>query len=76
MSSAPKGEHGSRGTFSGILTGGGILQVLHEYTIEGSNQTEEEVLKLDGDRLDMTRSRTLQLKHYLDMAREFKNQNE
>ncbi|MFZ4595193.1 MAG: hypothetical protein ACOYOF_13130 [Verrucomicrobiaceae bacterium] len=47
----PKEEHGSQGTLSGIITGGGIIQVVHQYTIEGSEQSEEEVLKLDGDKL-------------------------
>lgn len=43
--------HGAHGTLEGILTGGGIIQVLYSYTIEGSEQSEEEVLKLDGDKL-------------------------
>ncbi len=42
--------HGAHGTISGVLTGG-IIQVLYSYTIEGSEQSEEEVLKLDGDKL-------------------------
>ena len=47
----PKEGHGSRGFLDGIITGGGIIQVLHQYEIEGSEQSEEEVLKLDGDKL-------------------------
>jgi len=48
----PKEEaHGAHGTLSGILTGGGIIQVLYEYTIEGAEQSEEQVLKLEGDKL-------------------------
>lgn len=47
----PKEEHGAHGTIDGIMTGGGIIQVLFSYTIEGSEQSEEEVLKLDGDKL-------------------------
>jgi hypothetical protein len=43
--------HGAHGTLDGIITGGGIIQVLYSYTIEGSEQAEEEVLKLDGDKL-------------------------
>ncbi|MFN0076731.1 MAG: hypothetical protein ACKVY0_09670 [Prosthecobacter sp.] len=43
--------HGAHGTIEGIITGGGIIQVLYSYTIEGSEQAEEEVLKLDGDKL-------------------------
>lgn len=43
--------HGAHGTISGILSGGGIMRVLFEYTIEGSEQSEEQVLKLDGDKL-------------------------
>lgn len=48
----PKQEaHGARGTLRGVVTGGGLLKVLYEYTIEGSEQTEEELLKLEGDKL-------------------------
>lgn len=43
--------HGAHGTLEGIITGGGIIQVLYSYTIEGSDQSEEEVLKLEGDKL-------------------------
>ncbi len=43
--------HGAHGTISGIRTGGGILQVLFEYTIESSEQSEEEVLKLEDNKL-------------------------
>ena len=46
---APDG-HGAHGTFSGTVTGD-VMRVLYEYKIEGSDQTEEEVLKLDGDKL-------------------------
>ncbi len=46
---APDG-HGAHGTISGTVSGD-VLRVLYEYTIEGSDQTEEEVLKLDGDKL-------------------------
>lgn len=42
--------HGAHGTISGKVTDG-IIRVLYEYTIEGSEQSEEEVLKLDGDKL-------------------------
>ncbi|MCX6848664.1 MAG: hypothetical protein NTY98_07065 [Verrucomicrobia bacterium] len=42
--------HGAHGTISGTVTDG-IIRVLYEYTIEGSEQSEEEVLKLDGDKL-------------------------
>ena len=47
----PYQEHGSQGTIDGIITGGGIIQVVHSYTIEGSEQSEEEILKLGGDQL-------------------------
>ena len=47
---APDG-HGAHGTISGTLAEGGIMRVLYEYTIESSDQSEEEVLKLDGDKL-------------------------
>lgn len=43
--------HGAHGTISGIHSGGGIMRVLFEYTIEGSEQSEEQVLKLEGDKL-------------------------
>ena len=52
--------HGAHGTISGIITGGGIIQVLYEYTIEGSDQSEEEVLKLDGDKLFIGEGQLLQ----------------
>lgn len=42
--------HGAHGTISGKVTDG-LIRVLYEYTIEGSEQSEEEVLKLDGDKL-------------------------
>ena len=43
--------HGAHGTISGIITSGGMIQVLYEYSIEGSDQSEEEVLRLDGEKL-------------------------
>lgn len=43
--------HGASGSLSGIITGGGIIQVVYEFTIEGSTQSEEQVLKLDGNKL-------------------------
>lgn len=47
----PKMEaHGSSGSFDGTLRDG-VMRVTHQFTIEGSEQTEEEMLKLDGDRL-------------------------
>ena len=52
--------HGAHGTISGVLTGGGIIQVLYSYTIEGSDQSEEEVLKLDGDKLFIGEGQLLQ----------------
>lgn len=42
--------HGAHGTISGTVADG-IMRVLYEFTIEGSEQSEEEVLKLDGDKL-------------------------
>lgn len=50
MPKAPD-QHGARGVINGKVTEGGILKVLYEYTIEGSDQSEEEMLKLDGDTL-------------------------
>lgn len=46
----PKEKDGARGTLDGIVNGD-VIQVLYSYTIEGSDQSEEEVLKLDGDKL-------------------------
>jgi hypothetical protein len=46
----PKGEHGARGSLEGIVNGG-VIQVVYDYTIEGSEQSEEMVLKLEGDTL-------------------------
>lgn len=43
--------HGAHGTISGTIAEGGLMRVLYEYTIEGSEQAEEEVLKLDGGKL-------------------------
>jgi hypothetical protein len=43
--------HGAHGVISGKIAEGGIMRVLFEYTIESSEQAEEEVLKLDGDKL-------------------------
>lgn len=43
--------HGAHGTISGTLAEGGIIRVLYEYTIESSEQAEEEVLKLEGNKL-------------------------
>jgi hypothetical protein len=46
----PKNEHGARGYLDGIVNGD-VIQVLWSYEIEGSEQSEEMVLKLDGDKL-------------------------
>lgn len=46
----PKKEHGARGHLDGIVNGD-VIQVLWSYEIEGSEQSEEMVLKLDGDKL-------------------------
>lgn len=46
----PKEKDGARGTLDGIVNGD-VIQVLYSYTIEGSDQSEEEVLKIDGDKL-------------------------
>lgn len=46
----PKGEHGASGTLEGIVNGD-VIQVVYDYTIEGSEQSEEMVLKLDGETL-------------------------
>lgn len=47
----PKDEHGARGTLAGVLTEGGRIRAVYQYTIEGSEQVEEQVYKLDGDKL-------------------------
>ena len=46
----PKDEHGARGYLEGIVNGD-VIQVLWSYEIEGSEQSEEMVLKIDGDKL-------------------------
>lgn len=47
----PKEEaHGASGYLEGIVNGD-VIQVLWSYEIEGSEQSEEMVLKLDGDKL-------------------------
>jgi hypothetical protein len=46
----PKGQHGARGYLDGIVNGD-VIQVLWTFEIEGSEQSEEMVLKLDGDLL-------------------------
>lgn len=47
----PKEEvHGARGYLDGIVNGD-VIQVLWSYEIEGSEQSEEMVLRLEGDKL-------------------------
>jgi hypothetical protein len=46
----PKEGHGANGSFDGIVNGD-VMQVLYSYTIEGSEQSEEMVLKLEGNKL-------------------------
>lgn len=43
--------HGSRGSLQGTAEDNGLLHLKHEYTIEGSDQTEEVLYKLEGDQL-------------------------
>lgn len=43
--------HGSRGSLQGNAEDDGLLRLKHEYTIEGSDQTEEVLYKLEGDQL-------------------------
>lgn len=44
----PREGHGANGTLDGIVNGD-VMQVLYSYTIEGSDQVEEQVYKLKGD---------------------------
>jgi hypothetical protein len=46
----PKEDHGASGFLDGIVNGN-VIQVLYAYTIEGSEQSEEMVLKIEGDKL-------------------------
>jgi hypothetical protein len=46
----PKDGHGARGHLDGIVNGD-VIQVLWTFEIEGSEQSEEMVLKLDGGQL-------------------------
>jgi len=49
----PTGEvHGAEGTFSGTIKDG-LITAVYQYTIEGSEQSEEVVLKLDGETLSI-----------------------
>jgi hypothetical protein len=51
MTWQPYEKDGARGTLSGNKTENGELALNYAYTIEGSNQTETKVMKIDGDRL-------------------------
>jgi hypothetical protein len=47
----PKAEaHGASGSLTGTIADG-LIKVVYEYTIEGSTQSEDQLLKLDGDKL-------------------------
>lgn len=47
----PAGEfHGAEGTLSGTVTNG-LIKAVYQYMIEGSEQSEEVIFKLDGDSL-------------------------
>lgn len=46
----PKEMDGAHGTIDGTLSGD-ILRVVYSYTIEGSEQSEEQLFKLEGDKL-------------------------
>jgi hypothetical protein len=43
--------HGTTGSLEGTMEEGGILRLRHDYTIEGSDQSEEVIYKLEGDSL-------------------------
>ena len=43
--------HGTIGSLEGMLGEGGILRLRHDYTIEGSDQSEEVIYRLEGDTL-------------------------
>ncbi len=47
----PGGEvHGARGSLTGKIRGG-VIRALYEYSVEGSDQSEEVAFKLENDRL-------------------------
>ena len=47
----PEEQHGAHGILKGTISPGGLIRAVYEYTIEGSEQSEEEVLKLSGNSL-------------------------
>jgi hypothetical protein len=51
MTWQPYEKDGARGTLSGTKLDSGELELMYAYMIEGSNQTETKVMKIDGDRL-------------------------
>lgn len=51
MTWQPYEKDGARGTLSGTKSDSGELELMYAYMIEGSNQTETKVMKIEGDRL-------------------------
>jgi hypothetical protein len=47
----PTGEHTASGSFEGVLTQEGEIRGVYEFTIEASEQMEEQVFKMKGDEL-------------------------
>lgn len=47
----PKEGHGASGSLTGTLISGGLIKGVYEYTIEGSDQSEEQLLKLTDNSL-------------------------
>lgn len=53
MTWQPYEKDGAIGTLSGTKLDSGELELMYSYVIEGSNQTETKVMKMDGNRLLM-----------------------
>ena len=51
MTWQPYEKDGAIGTLSGTKLDSGELELMYAYMIEGSNQTETKVMKIEGDRL-------------------------
>lgn len=51
MTWQPYEKDGARGTLNGTKLDSGELELMYTYMIEGNNQTETKVMKIDGDRL-------------------------
>lgn len=51
MNWIPYEKDGARGTLKGTKNANGELELLYDYIIEGSKQTETKIMKIEGDQL-------------------------